>query len=367
MTGLVRVEDGLRRADAAVVVDELRRRNWAVTDGDDWSLFWSFHPHAASVLHRVDPDQRLNHFPGVMSLHRKDHLALQLQADARTRGEEGPAFLPDTHLLPEGADAWRAAARREPDAVWILKPVNELAGRGIALVRGPDADLPEAPGWVIQRYVDDPLLLPGDQHKHALRVFAVITALEPLVVYVHPQPIVKFASRPFSLDHIEDRVRHLTNPSVQRTNTDSVDAVRNMRWSDYSRALRGTGVDAAVVWRDIRALIATTLRAHHESMLRISLGWGARLGCCFDLVGFDLTLDAAGRPWLLECNASPGISFRGGDDSPTQRIQRETKRTVVADLLTLIGVNDGFDPAPPAQRLPQERSRRGSFETLLPE
>ena len=51
--------------------------------------------------------------------------------------------------------------------------------------------------------------------------------------------------------------------------------------------------------------------------------------CCFNLLGFDILLDSNLRPWLLEINGSPSLSY----DSPLDYF---VKGEVVADILTMV-------------------------------
>ena len=52
---------------------------------------------------------------------------------------------------------------------------------------------------------------------------------------------------------------------------------------------------------------------------------------CFELLGFDILIDSALEPWLIEVNLSCSL---GCDSALDQRV----KAALVADLFTLVGV-----------------------------
>jgi len=52
---------------------------------------------------------------------------------------------------------------------------------------------------------------------------------------------------------------------------------------------------------------------------------------CFELYGFDILIDNALKPWLLEVNLSPSM----GVDSP---LDTKVKSCLMADLLTCVGI-----------------------------
>lgn len=54
-------------------------------------------------------------------------------------------------------------------------------------------------------------------------------------------------------------------------------------------------------------------------------------GCCFELFGFDVLVDARGRPWLLEVNQDPSLSTQTSVDL-------DVKAEVLVDLLNLVGL-----------------------------
>ena len=52
---------------------------------------------------------------------------------------------------------------------------------------------------------------------------------------------------------------------------------------------------------------------------------------CFELLGFDILIDSALEPWLIEVNLSPSL---GCESQLDQRV----KAALVSDLFTLIGI-----------------------------
>ena len=74
---------------------------------------------------------------------------------------------------------------------------------------------------VVQRYVPNPLLING--RKHDLRVYALITSCDPLVVYMYRRRgMVKFSSQKHSYDttctwaHCSNNSLNVTNPDYEK-------------------------------------------------------------------------------------------------------------------------------------------------------
>jgi hypothetical protein len=63
---------------------------------------------------------------------------------------------------------------------------------------------------------------------------------------------------------------------------------------------------------------------------------GAHPASCFQIFGFDIILDEALKPWLLEVNVWPSLS----SGSP---LDKRIKTKLVADSLTLVGIQPPAD------------------------
>jgi hypothetical protein len=64
----------------------------------------------------------------------------------------------------------------------------------------------------VSKYLSNPLLIDG--HKFDLRVYELITSVDPLKVYVYNEGLVRFASEPYNHDFNKvGKFSHLTNYS----------------------------------------------------------------------------------------------------------------------------------------------------------
>ncbi len=333
--GRYRVDERIDPSETEFLRIHLDAAGWTPTTGDDWDLFWSNAMHDLAVFAGLDDGRTVNHFPGIAPLHYKDELAHFV-------ARAGHAFHPRTFSMPWQYDDLVAEMAAAPAALWLRKQKRWMAGEGMAILTD-DVPIPLDERWLVQRYVANPLLLPGHPYKHVLRRYVVVTSLDPLVAHVHGNGPVKFTSRPFSLtpEALRDPVVHLTNPPVQRRNTDVDDPVRGLDQHDYRSRLAEVGIDAEHLFGRIDSMLADTLRAVHEPVLALSREWSPRLDRCFELLGFDLMVDDALDPWLLECNISPALGVRGRPGSPHHDAQRRAKEPMVRDMLRLVGLLDG--------------------------
>lgn len=193
--------------------------------------------------------------------------------------------------------------------VWFLKPAHLSGGRQIAcftsLSKLASAAWRLGYPYVIQREVEDPLLLNG--HKFTIRSFVVMFGDGR--AYVHREALLVLQSAPYR--------KGSTAPSVQFLH----------RKASYrsSRDLRGFSNLQA----HIRHVVAQTVRAvvHHIN----PAGEPGRYQFC----GFDFVPTQAGRSVFIEANAWPNLGS-------TDPLQRAIKQRVLDDLATILA--DPEDP-----------------------
>jgi hypothetical protein len=101
------------------------------------------------------------------------------------------------------------------DNIWIVKPAAASRGKGIFILNDLK-DLPKEEGeFVVSKYISNPLLISG--HKFDLRVYVLITSVDPLKIYVFNEGLVRFASEPYNQDYINaGKFSHLTNYSINK-------------------------------------------------------------------------------------------------------------------------------------------------------
>ena len=117
-----------------------------LNEEEEWDVCWTDVSVQAERLYRMKPYQRINHFPGMFSLARKNHLARNLTRLQKTFPNDYN-FFPKTWLLPaEFSDFIRqfnvpttkGNSKQKKNPVFIAKPEASCQGRGIFLSRSLD-------------------------------------------------------------------------------------------------------------------------------------------------------------------------------------------------------------------------------------
>lgn len=229
--------------------------------------------------------------------------------------------LVDAEDLIDAAAAARSSGG--PPPLFILKPSLTNKGAEIAVVSGLSAVVAavreaRAIGqWVLQRYVERPLLLDG--RKFHLRVYVLLDGA--LSAYVWGDALVLSAVSPYRPDDGgADRFAHITNTVVGAGHAafDESRAVRAL--SEAGPALVESGCVAslseaaeriAAVWAHVHACVAHALCAFEGDFSGLMPLEGA-----FELYGFDFMLDADWRVYLLEANPTPDIRQTGARLDP---------------------------------------------------
>uniref|UniRef100_A0AAV2KXF7 Tubulin polyglutamylase TTLL7 n=2 Tax=Knipowitschia caucasica TaxID=637954 RepID=A0AAV2KXF7_KNICA len=288
--------------------------------------------------------QRINHFPGMGEICRKDCLARNMSKMIKCQPQEY-SFIPKTWIFPAEYTQFqnyvKELRRIRRQKTFIVKPANGAMGHGISLIRNCEK-LPAQEHFIVQEYLDKPFLMEG--YKFDLRIYILVTSCDPLRIFLYNDGLVRMGTEKYhapSEANLSQLYMHLTNYSVNKHNEnferdETVDkgSKRSISW--FTEFLRANDYDVAKFWGDISELVVKTLIVaephvlHAYRMCRPGQPPGSD-SVCFEVLGFDIILDRKLKPWLLEINRAPSF----GTD---QRIDYNVKRGVLFNALQLLNI-----------------------------
>lgn len=326
------------------------KKKWA-----QWSIAWAKHIPRTKFKHMcARHPQVFNHFPDPWIIGRKDRLMKTLTTCRRRFGQEYN-FFPEGFTLPDQFDAFRRALQRDDSSatsasssLWILKPPAAACGRGIRVITAKDVDLiSKKRTYVVQRYLANPLLMDG--YKFDLRIYVVVTSVDPLRIYLFQEGITRFCTSTYSIKNLKNRFRHLTNYSINKKNENFVEnanALKDNVGSKWSMTALFEHLEKENILKDpeslkaqIRAIICKTIIAAEAHLTPLMYQYVKKPTSCYELFGFDLMLDHNLKPWLIEVNVSP--SLMGG--SP---LDKRVKGLLLSDIFHLVGVQVPLESIP---------------------
>ncbi|XP_034880048.1 tubulin polyglutamylase TTLL13P-like [Mirounga leonina] len=309
-----------------------------VGEDEEWTVYWTDCSVSLERVMDMKRFQKINHFPGMTEICRKDLLARNLNRMQKLYPTEYNIF-PRTWCLPADFGDFQSYGRQRKSRTYICKPDSGCQGRGIFLTRNP-REIKPGEHMICQQYISKPFLIDG--FKFDMRIYVLITSCDPLRIFMYEEGLARFATMPYmepSHGNLDDVCMHLTNYAINKHNENFVrdDAAGSKRkLSTLNAWLREHGYDPRELWRDIEDIIIKTIISAH-SVLRHNyrtcfpqyLTGGTC--ACFEILGFDILLDHKLKPWLLEVNHSPSFTT----DS---RLDREVKDTLLCDAMTLVNL-----------------------------
>lgn len=357
-------------------IDSLEPKTWKTGDSDSWDSCWYTGMPKPAYFKNLTDRQSINHIPGNNSLTIKSRLH-QTLVNAQNRQSSDDLknryrFFPRIYDMPRDYHAFLEVADGNPDQKWILKPKNSSRGRGIEVVTDIE-QVPSTDRWMVQQYLADPDLI--NDRKYVLRLYVLITSIDPLQVYLYREGFAKLASEPFSSDDLDNPYAHLTNPDINIHNDKVDEPVVFFSLENYKDLLSERGEDPEKLFSQIRDLVTLTLIASREKFRSRIERQKVNQHACYELLGLDCMIDKDLKPWILECNLSPSLETcsTGDDDADIESI---IKTKVVRDMVQIRGLN-GLEKRPRpsdfndnaefiAANLNYESDNSGDFERLYP-
>ena len=180
-------------------------------------------------------------------------------------------FHPQQWFLPQQFPEFFRATRKLTSCgqkpVFIVKPDEGCQGEGIYLISDPRNFVFNQRSYVVQEYLSSPLLL--DKLKFDLRVYVVVTSLDPLKIYISREGLARFCTVPYETPTQRNMCKtymHLTNYSLNKRSenylhTESNEDGSKRTMSSVLGYLRELGYDVEQLCFEIEQLVVKTMIA----------------------------------------------------------------------------------------------------------
>ncbi|GAB1296714.1 Tubulin polyglutamylase TTLL6 [Apodemus speciosus] len=328
-------------------------------DNDDWTLYWTDYSVSLERVMEMKSYQKINHFPGMSEICRKDLLARNMSRMLKLFPKDFH-FFPRTWCLPADWGDLQTYSRTRKNKTYICKPDSGCQGRGIFITRSVKEIRP-GEDMICQLYISKPFIIDG--FKFDLRVYVLVTSCDPLRVFVYNEGLARFATTSYShpnTDNLDEICMHLTNYSINKHSSNFIqDAYSGSKrkLSTFNAYMKTHGYDVEQIWRGIEDVIIKTLISAHPVIkhnYHTCFPSHTLNSACFEILGFDILLDRKLKPWLLEVNHSPSFST----DS---KLDKEVKDSLLYDALVLINLGSCDK-----KKVLEEERQRGRFLQQCP-
>uniref|UniRef100_A0A146VII8 Tubulin polyglutamylase ttll6 n=1 Tax=Fundulus heteroclitus TaxID=8078 RepID=A0A146VII8_FUNHE len=306
------------------------------TDDEDWTLFWTDCSVSMDRVRDMKRYQKINHFPGMSEICRKDLLARNMNRMLKLFPKDYNIF-PRTWCLPADYSDFQAYTRAKKHKTYICKPDMGCQGKGIFITKSTK-DIQPGEHMICQVYISKPFIIDG--FKFDLRVYVLVTSCDPFRIFMFKEGLARFCTTKYNdptQGNVGDVCMHLTNYSINK-NSENFDKDEDFgskrKLSTLNMHLELIDCNTEKLWNDIEDIIVKTLISAHPILkhnYHTCFPNHTSGSACFEILGFDVLLDHRLRPWLLEVNHSPSFTT----DS---QLDQEVKDALLYDTLVLINL-----------------------------
>ncbi|XP_057667928.1 tubulin polyglutamylase ttll6-like [Diorhabda carinulata] len=307
-----------------------------VLEGENWNMYWTDLSITVDRCKDMKRFQKINHFPGMLEICRKDLLARNLNRMLRLFPREYN-FFPKTWCFPADLGEAITYSRVRKNKTFILKPDAGSQGRGIVITKTLKEIRPCDRG-ICQVYISRPFLIDG--YKFDLRVYTLITSCDPLRIYIYNEGLVRFATSRYKEPNginITNVFMHLTNYAVNkhsRTYNQDAEGGSKRKLSWFNNYLHSLQHDVEAIWCRIDDVIIKTVISAFPVLKHSYAACFPNhdvIPACCELLGIDILLDKRLNPQVLEVNHSP--SFHTDTE-----LDIEVKEALLSDMFAMMNL-----------------------------
>ena len=330
----------------SVVEAVMRKLNYKITrdPGADFDLFWADTGVTSDKLAAIRPYQKINHYPAMTCISRKDQLGRNLNK-MKSIVPNAFDFFPQTWILPMDFPSFKSEfGPKKKRKTFIMKPWDSCQGKGIFLTKSYE-NLSRTERYIAQRYIRRPYLI--ENLKFDLRIYCLIYGCDPLRIFIYKEGMSRFATDNYNVPNdknLNDQYIHLTNYAINKNNkkfifntdAENPNIGHKKSLSFIWQYIDEHGGDSTKLKSEIYDCIVKTL-CMVQPILSQSyyncIPMDIDNNRCFEILGFDILIDDKLRPWILEVNNSPSFTT----DTP---FDLKLKSSLIEDTVKLLNLSE---------------------------
>ena len=312
------------RSEAKLVKLIIKNYDWKeVRDVDSCDILWN-----GSQLKPEDYEillvTKINRIPGMDDLAHKKTTGWFLNKFQEYFPDKYD-FYPKTFLLPEQYTDFinYFENNRKNKYLYIAKPTMGSHGDGIELISKPEdlkkmSKLKEGQ-FVVQRYIDNPLLI--NKKKFDLRLYVFISSVKPLIVFLNDHGLTRYCTEDYEKPtekNLNNHYMHLTNYTLNKNSKNFILTKECEEMTEGSKttivsfwkSVAEAGYKREQIMDQIEILIKNFITSMYPFMINdLNMFYGNKEAKSFQILGFDIMIDENLKPWLLEINSNPSLNI----------------------------------------------------------
>ncbi len=320
------IKDNMQNSNIIHVLSQYSKPNllWYNVESKDKNLSYNFHKY-----------QKFNHFIADGEITIK-HFLYNNYIIFKKNFSEDFNYMSETYILPYQIKLIKKKFSNytpTKDNLWLIKPSSSSLGRGIHFLK-QSSDIPNNK-TIISKYITNPDLIKG--RKYDIRIYCLVTGINPLKIYVYNEGIVRIAVEQYDLNinDLDNLYKHLTNVAINKKNKKFIENDDNENSNIWSLSMlkqhmSEKGINFDEIFLKIQDICIKSILTMYSKEIKREKKHKIINGNLFELFGMDILIDKNMKPWLLEVNYSPSLTTVGN-------LEGKIKYKLFADIFNILG------------------------------
>ena len=248
-------------------------------------------------------------------------------------------FIPETYLYPEDENfinEYFLNYKIDKNNLWIVKPKrgSEDFFDDVHIFNSLKN---ESNDFLISKYIHNPHLI--NDKKYYLKIYALVTGLKPLRIYLNKEGIIQLAKLNYNLDYkyINNKyVHHLIRNKKNKKNTYDFTLFNGSEsnqigYTEYKKYLEEKNIDFNAIQDKIKDIVIKTVIMGYESLLSKLEEYNLNDRNFYNVFEYHILIDENYEAYLLEVNGKPDLRIYN-------ELDEKIKESIFADTLNIIGL-----------------------------